>query len=260
MAIDDPVGIEIQQATEDSEARSHLPAVAARLALSGAAAIALAGYPFFSQIVANLLVTSPARFEKRFLRIAAALEEQQRNIASKIPDMRYYESEEFQTLFLLVLEKLHSTHQDEKLKTFGQALANSGTSDFVADPKEQYIRILQDLGLEDIHALRQIEKLNQLPPQFRTAGIPKQENASQSRLASLGLIHESLSLKDFNLHMPALPNSQQSAENYARSIAQALKQYFREAPTATYQLSKFGEKFLAFIVSASPEGKTEPSK
>jgi hypothetical protein len=253
--IDDPVAIEIRQAKEDLEERSYVPDLVTALGLSAAAAASLAHFPVFSHIVTTLLASNPRRFEKRIIRIAAALEEQQKNIASKIPDRRYYESEEFHSLVILVLEKLHSTHQDEKLKMFGEALANSGTVKFVAEDKEQYIRTLQDLSLEDLRALRQVEEFNKRPSHVRSAGIPKRENPSLSRLTSLGLIYESLKLRDFNLNIPVVPVSRQSPEAYTRGLADAVKHYLQQAPQVTYRLSGFGGRFLVFITSGAPEDK-----
>src|SRR5271155_503477 len=125
MAIDDPVGIVIQQA---KEAESYLPDRLARLGLSAAVAAAFAHMPFVAQILTSLLSNSPARFEERFLQVATELHAQQKRIEDRISDMNYYESEEFHSLLTLILERLHATHQKEKLKMLGDALANSGSS------------------------------------------------------------------------------------------------------------------------------------
>jgi hypothetical protein len=47
------------------------------------------------------------------------LNAQQKRIESSIPDRRYYESEEFQSLLGLIIEKLHTTHDEEKLRALG---------------------------------------------------------------------------------------------------------------------------------------------
>ena len=133
MAIDDPVGIEIRQANAEIEAESDVPIRLTKLGLSGALAAAMASMPFVSQVLISLLNSSSSRFEKRFLRVAEALNDQQKRIEDKIPDLNYYESDEFQTLLGLVIERLHTTRDDEKLKMFGNALANSGSS--CASPK-----------------------------------------------------------------------------------------------------------------------------
>lgn len=254
MSIDDPVGVELEYAKDEIEKRKYLPSLATRLGLSAVAATVLAKFPFFSQIVTTLIVGSATRFEERFLKLAEALEQQQRRIEDKIPDAAYYASPEFHSLLILILERLHSTHQDEKLRTFGEALANSGSEDFVTDDKEQYIRTLRDMSLEDIHTLRKVEEFNKLPSHLRGLGILKQENPSLARLASLGLVHESTKLRDFNLSIPSVPTSRQSPESYARGIADAFKKYFEKAPLQTCKLSGFGQRFLRFIEASKSNG------
>jgi hypothetical protein len=255
VAIDDPVGIELRQAKEEIEESSYLPARLARIGLSGAAAAALAALPFFSQVLTGLILNSSARFERRLLKVAEALEEQQKRIEQKIPDKSYYESEEFQSLLMLVLEKLHATHQEEKLKTLGEALANSGTSEFVKQDKEQYVRTLQELSLEDIRMLRRLAEINSLPSHPQRTGIPKHESPGLSRLASLGLVQESVKLRELDLRTPVIPRSSQSPETYARSLVDSFKRYFQQAPQSTYRISGFGQRFLSFIASANSEGQ-----
>ena len=82
MAIDDPVGIEIRQANAEIEAESDVPIRLTKLGLSGALAAALASMPFVSQVLISLLNSSSSRFEKRFLRVAEALNDQQKRRAS----------------------------------------------------------------------------------------------------------------------------------------------------------------------------------
>ena len=254
MAIDDEVSIRLQQVREDVDDAIYLPNRLTRLGISGVTASLFAQLPFVSQIMTNLLSASSGRFEDRFLKLAEALERQQRLLSDQIPDRRYYESDGFQTLLLLILERLHTTHQDEKLKTFGETLANSGTQPFIKDDKEEYIRTLRDMSLEDITALRRIDAFHKLPSAQRGGrkGILKSENASLARLAGLGLIHETLEMREFSLSIPTVPVSRQSPEGYARGLADAFKRYMEKAPTSTYRLSVFGRKFLAFIESASP--------
>src|ERR1019366_6376058 len=86
MAIDDPVGIEIRQANAEIEAESDVPIRLTKLVLSGALAAAMASMPFVSQFLISLLNSSSSRFEKRFLRVAEALNDQQKRIEDKIPD------------------------------------------------------------------------------------------------------------------------------------------------------------------------------
>ncbi|WP_263358640.1 hypothetical protein [Acidicapsa ligni] len=253
MAIDDPVGTVIQQAKEDKEAESYLPDRLARLGLSAAVAAAFAHMPFVAQILTSLLSNSPARFEEHFLQVATELHAQQKRIEDRISDMNYYESEEFHSLLTLILERLHATHQKEKLKMFGDALANSGSSDFKGDDTEQYIRTLRDLSLEDLQLLKAIWAAKKLPEPYRNLSFKESAKPSVARLVGFGLISEVHGLKKFNLTVPVTPTSSQSPERYARGLADAFSKYFEQAPFTTRRISDFGERFLDFI-SADESG------
>lgn len=251
MPIDDALDIEVRQLRELVDDGSYLPVLATKLGLSAAAAASLSALPFVSQILTSLLTASPRRFEQRFVSVMEALAKQQKRIEEKIPNLSYYQSEEFHALSTLILEKLHSTHQQEKLKAFGEALANSGTGEFVADDKEPYIRTLRDLSLEDLQTLRSMGEISRRPSPFGSGRVQKGDNASFARLASLGLLQESTVLKEFDLRVPVVPRSSQTPENYAQGMVNAFKQYFKNATNTTYRLSSFGHRFLSFIASKS---------
>jgi hypothetical protein len=74
MAIDDPVGIVIQQTEQESDADNSLSRRLVRLGLSAWAAVALANYRVASNIVTTLLTESPRRFEERIIRLYAPLQ------------------------------------------------------------------------------------------------------------------------------------------------------------------------------------------
>ena len=73
-----------------------------------------------------------------------ALAKQQQQIEERIPDQSYYQSEEFHALLTLILEKLHSTHQQEKLKTFVDNLINW---DYVLELYEQMKQYLDAMRM-----------------------------------------------------------------------------------------------------------------
>jgi hypothetical protein len=168
-------------------------------------------------------------------------------------------SEEFGVLFTLILERLHATRDEEKLKIFGDALANSGSKDFQADDKEQYIRTLRDLGIEDLRILKRTASLKMMPEPFRRLRFTSFEKPSLARLTALGLVNEKHKLKDFNVSIRIIPTSQQSAERYARGIAEGFKKYLQQAPITVYETSDFGERFLTFIASDPECGTEDPS-
>lgn len=188
MSIADPVRVAIRQAREEAEQENYLPARATRFGLAGVAAAFLVNHPFASQVLTSFLTGSSSRFKERFLLVAEELEEQQKRIEARIPDKGYYESEEFQTLFALLIERLHTTHQEEKLKMFGNALANSGREDFQNDDKELYIRLIRDLSGADLLSLTDERLLSSSPATPHTYTV--NELARFSRLASLGILVE----------------------------------------------------------------------
>jgi hypothetical protein len=253
MAIDDPVDILIRRAQEESEAEAYLPVLVTRLGMSAVAAATLSQWPFVSNIITTLLRTNIGRMEDRFFKVAEELNAQVQRIEDKIPDKGYYEFDEFRTLFTLVLERLHSTHQEEKLKMFGDALANTGSRDFHEDDREQYIRTLRDLSLDDLRLLQRAATVAKLPIHFQNLKVKDSEKPSIARLVGLGLINESHRLKDFHLSIPAVPSSSQSAELSARGLADAFSEYFQKAPMTIHQISNFGERFLSFISEQSGE-------
>jgi hypothetical protein len=252
MAIDDPVGIEIRQANAEIEAESDVPIRLTKLGLSGALAAAMASMPFVSQVLISLLNSSSSRFEKRFLRVAEALNDQQKRIEDKIPDLNYYESDEFQTLLGLVIERLHTTRDDEKLKMFGNALANSGSSDFQEDSREEFIRILRDLSIDDLNELRQFAPTTakQLggdlseSQRFHLAhpreDVKGEALSRTTRLIGLGLVTESLKMRDFTGGVEFRSSSE---------ARKALSDYLRQSPKRSYSLSMFRWRFLQFVAA-----------
>ena len=99
----------------------------------------------------------------------------------------FFDSEEFQTLLYLLLEKLHTTHDERKLKMFGDALANSGRTEFQTSDKESYVRTLRDLSLGDLRTLEDKNLKNWLPL-MKAFVYGDDVLSSLSRLAALGLV------------------------------------------------------------------------
>jgi hypothetical protein len=230
MAIDDPVGIVTRQTEEAIAEADYLPARLLKFGLSVFAAHALAGMPAAAQIVTSLLTSGSVRFERRLLLVFEELNAQQKRIEASIPDRRYYESEEFQTFVGLVIEKLHTTHDEEKLRAFGAALANCGGSEFQPDEKEDYIRTLRDLSTNELHVLKGGYPYGHFSPY--AAGL--------GRLVGMGLVDEELQTKKAGL-VPRGANSQR--------MMQGLKKLVTEPPERTYSLSPFGFRFLEFIAT-----------
>ncbi len=233
-----PVEILVQQAREDSESESYLPKRLAKLGLSAVIAAKFAAYPFFSQILTSLLSNFSSRAEARLLTIAEELEAQQARIADLLEDKTFYESEEFQTLFALVLERIHSTHEQEKLRQFGDALANSALPGNGYQEKEAFIRILRDLSIHDLKTLGDNRLRGWLPIVHKIEYSPE-VLSSLSRLNGMGLVIE-------QFHRP--PGGNAGSENLDTQIA--LREVLTAPVRRAFHLSPFGERFLDFVKGA----------
>lgn len=252
MAIDDPIDIELSLAREDAEAENYLPDRLLRMVGSATIAAALAQMPLVAQPLISLISSRSKRFDERFIRVMEEMNEQLKKNAEKIQDRSYYHSEEFQTLIGLLVERLNTTHDSEKLKMFGRALANSGNPEFQGDPREDYIHILRDLSAADLLELQrfaprrppgmQPELDNSVLFGFRHPrwNLSAEPLSRTGRLVGLGLVTESLKMKEFQTSETI--NSQHAA-------VRAISKYIQQAPEHTYTISAFGWRFLQFISS-----------
>ena len=95
------------------------------------------------------------RVWERFLEMLNEMKERLEAIRNSIPDEEYFGSEEFQTLLFLAIDQLQTTHDGEKRKMLAACLANSGCEKFSKDTaKEQYVRIMRDLSIQDLFTLK----------------------------------------------------------------------------------------------------------
>lgn len=155
-------------------------------------------------------------------------------------DESFFHSPEFETLVFLLVEKLHTTHDGEKLKLFGAALANSGNIDFGADDKEQFVRILRDMTLGDFMVLNH-SNLKGWTPHVKSFDYAPEKLSSPHRLQSMGLVQENV--------RPSIPMSQTDAQ---RAFSERVIPAYR----TTYSLSGFGDKFLRFVETATRGRRT----
>jgi hypothetical protein len=236
MPIDEPVGILIKQAEEEMDVRSYLPAQLTKLGITGIFAAALTKLPFAASVLGNLIMSNGARFEERVIYVLKEMDEQHARIEDKIEDKGFYRSEEFQTLIGLIMERLHTTHDKEKLKLFGDALANSGSVDFQSDDKEAYIRILRDLSAKDLQILGEGSygwRIDNQSSDERISGL--------SRLAGNGLVVDWLEVKT--------PSQQFGGGNSREAAAHQVAKILATPPLRRFHLSEFGKRFLKFITS-----------
>lgn len=247
MSIDDPVEIALQQVREEIEADSYLPARLAKLGFSAAVASQLAQWPFIVQTLTSLLTNASTRLERRLVVVAEELNAQQKRIENRIPDMRYYESEEFHSLLGLLMERLNTTHDDTKLRMFGDALANSGSEGFAADDKEDYVRTLRELSIKDLRVLND-PKLKGWTPHVHEIQYGPEILSSLSRLEGMGLVLQHFKVKALEARYgsPRL------------DVERWLNEVLTKPSIRTYSLSPFGARFLEFINDGTND-EPEPS-
>jgi hypothetical protein len=158
-------------------------------------------------------------------------------------DREFFKSEEFQTLLFLLLERLHTTHDSEKLRMFGNALANSGNVDFKDDDREDYIRVLRDLSLKDLLILNDF-RLKGWTPHIHQIDYSADVLVSLARLHGMGLVNGNLKEKALD----RIGNSR--TEN-----VQVISDMITQPPKMQYSVSTFGERFLRFVLPDSSSGR-----
>jgi hypothetical protein len=92
---------------------------------------------------------------------------------------------------------------------------------------------------------------------LQQAGLGDAEKPSISRLSGLGLVTESLKMRDFDPSIPALPTSQSSLNRYPQVLKELFRRYFQHPPAREYGVSVFGRRFLDFVTSANQSATEE---
>jgi hypothetical protein len=184
MTIDDPIEVQLKAIKANVE-----PDITGDLR-GATLASTLSLIPGVGAAIQSLLDgRAKASMERRWLELFTAFGARIGEIRASIPDERYYGSEEFQTLFFLVLQQLITTQDSRKLKLLADSLANSGATPFQEDDKELYLRLIRDLSIQDISVLQDERLLSSISPDFPIT-YTANEIAQLSRLASMGLLIE----------------------------------------------------------------------
>ncbi len=179
------------------------------------------------------------RVQERLNDLFEALKQRLDSVDEEKVDREYFHSEEFQTLLYLLLERLHTTHDKEKLKMFGNALGNAGVIDFKADDKEGLVRVLRDLSLADLTILNDgnlrgwTAHMPNIKIEYGGDVLP-----SLSRLQGMGLVNGMIKRNDLGIGRSG--SARQDTVN-------AMSSLLTDQPRLIYHLSGFGERFLDFI-------------
>lgn len=176
------------------------------------------------------------RVHERLNTVFAEMKECLDAVDAEKVDRAFFDSEEFQTLLYLLIEKLHTTHEQAKLRMFGDALAKSGSVEFKLDDKELFIRALRDLSAKDPQILGD-GNLKGWGPLTKRIEYGPEILSSLSRLANFGFVVETF----------VRPDANASAEQQLHSL-------LKFPPWRTFQITPIGERFLQFIATPQESG------
>jgi hypothetical protein len=180
------------------------------------------------------------RTQERLSNVFSQMKDRLSLLSEEKVDRTYFHSEEFQSLFYLLAERLHTTHDAEKLKMFGNALGNAGAKEFETDDKESFIRVLRDLSLQDLIVLKH-EHLKGWTAHNPTVNIEYGPEVLTSlfRLQAMGLVAGKIKNWDMGtISFSTAPDAGMSETS--------------NQPKMIYHLSGFGERFLHFISTEAP--------
>jgi hypothetical protein len=157
-------------------------------------------------------------------------------------NLDYFASEEFQTLLALALEQLQTTHDKDKLKLLGAALAHSGFKEFDAETrKEMFIRALRDLSAAHIQMLAELLPNFEMYPNMDKESVLRHFRPVESNYAgeTLTMIQHLFALG----FIEQLPKSKQIRELSPRMATswtqeEALRQLIEFFPNLTVSSSR----------------------
>jgi hypothetical protein len=245
MTIDDRVGKALE--IYEQELKTDIAVKAAKIAIEQ--------IPHFgSQIVKVLFGDAQKRIAERAKDVFDAVRERVERLDKDKIDKTFFESDEFLTIIILVIEQLQTTHDKQKLEMLANAITNSGTTDFSSDTrKELFLRIFRSLAPEHIAELQRIrpKELNQAPGTIRAIEVkgPKGENlAILQTLAANGLVDE---------HQEFDPNMIPSRFSNENQVKEIIGKFMRTPPLRCFKVSSLGKDFLEFFDEFA-QGKAVP--
>jgi|ERR1700730_9589644 len=205
----------------------------------------IASIPLAGGALSSILAgRAQRRMQERVTDVFEAFKERVEQMQEDKIDQKFFESDEFLTLFTLTLEQTQTTHDKAKLNMLATGLANSASSDFVSESrKELFLRILRDLAPEHVsvlHEMRPVEQFGRKGVRLPVDSPTGDRLAVLQHVASQGLVTESL-------HVEKLPTV-----NFSHPGAyHMIQKYLETPPSKSYLLSDFGVQFLNFFESES---------
>jgi hypothetical protein len=205
--------------------------------------------PYVGPLIAGLLGDiAQKRWNDRVLELLIHFAKRFNELRSQQKDLSFYESEEFQALLFESIDQERTNRFQEKRLMLAEGLAKSGTEPFILDEnKETFLRILRDLNLQDLAALKALAPYvpNKVLPHLAPAPTaitvkPQQTNPTMYRLQGLGLVSSKLEVL-----VPTLngPSSVRDQGDFNKKLVEMLG----SGPNTIFWLNAFGRSFLAFL-------------
>ena len=201
--------------------------------------------PLFAGLLGNI---AQKRWNDRVVELLMQFAKRFKELSSEQQDFSFYKSEEFQALLFEAIDQERTNRFREKRLMLAEGLAKSGTETFILEEnKETFLRILRDLNLEDLAALRALEPLipnkalHHLPPTPTTVTVKAQQTSpTMYRLQGLGLVSSR-----FEVLVPTLngPSSVQNQGDFNKKLVEMIS----SGPNTIFGLNAFGRRFLAFL-------------
>jgi hypothetical protein len=222
--------------------------------------------PFAGGAISSLVSGEASR--RNFDRMGEVLREMKRRleeVEESAVDVDYFRSEEFQTLLLLTVQQIGTTHQREKLSYFAAALANSGLRAFSDEQrKELFLRALSTLLPAQIDLLVNL-CTSEPASQFRhpntgflnRGGVPLGGELLLlvQHLVALGFVEERLVTRPLNSLEPRYSNTWTQSD-----AARQLQEFLETPPVRHYRTSPLGMDFLRFMrTGAEPQSNASAS-
>ncbi len=206
-----------------------------------------------SSIAALISGKVQERVRQRTVDVFIAMKDEIESVDEKAIHKEFFESEEFQTLLALTIEQLQTTHDQEKLKMLGRALAHSGFKAFGGEGrKELFLRSLRDLT--PIHIGLMSALLAPDHPDPLMAGAlwqhrPERRNYDEvtkllvQHLIALGFMEELIAPLDTQKRLGPFYPWKPEPEAEQRRVVDLLS----KPPNISYRLSLLGRDFLKYI-------------
>ena len=255
MGIDD----ELQKSETLAEIADEADRSIQKMLLSSGIAGLISRIPCGVGSAINQMLTELA-FRRTHQRMRDMVEEmimQIQNLGERINTDRFM-TEEFQTLFFEAVHQLHVSHEKQKVRMLGAALANSGADEFSQDDRKQlFVQLIRDLTTRHVAMLKAMQPKDGTPDSQVPSEIAWRRRPNVKRggtdllvlqmLAANGLVEESL--EGPSISKPSI-SSNISAAEAQRLLARHLRE-LEKPPTRSFRLSELGRDFLQFVGSGT---------